>query len=355
VARNYLASVCLDFCAGEPQCYVAPDQGRLKMGSLVYNEKDLRDALIRKHGKKLEFLFKEGVDQKLLEFKVESLVGRHFDGTKKGAYVDNGAPNLATAADWALDALREWAGRTIEGNFAELTREWAKNGEGKSYGPNKPSVPTDVPTCLGTTIDWLFLFSRESSNSQTTDMYLVSTLGKDEGGQDLFNLYHWIFTDIWRPLLGGRMNIPLQKAMNKPSKKGLHKKFWDQSDIQFGNSDQTHHFAAYFWWGANVGTSDWVLKKALKHTKDIDETDTCTNPGDVDLGILAAKWGEQMRLHPGYIGEAVERELRRGTVAGHLCGLLLRVREQVPIEPIHDKYQIIPKETPRIPNRKKIP
>lgn len=279
----------------------------------MYKEVDLRRELIRKHGAKLEFLFTEGVDKKILEFKVERLhLGRRFDGTAKGAYVDGGAPDLATAADWALDALRKWAGISREDIFAEISREWAKNGEGKF----------DVPASLGSTIDWLYLFSADSSNSLARRlMYAVNGPGLGADGsiakwignaknvhlpRDLFALYMWIFADMWDE--GGHLNT---HVVHKPSNMGLNKSFWDISDINYGNSDQTHHFAGYFWFGAKYGTSDFLLKRALAHTKDyIKDTDTVTNPGDVDLGILAAQWGDYMKHHRGYIGKDVERSLR---------------------------------------------
>jgi len=104
----------------------------------TYTATDLRHELIRKYGAKLDFLFSQ-FDKKRILFDVKASRFIRFDGTDsrrcaasswfggdtRGVYLDEGAPDLATAADWALDALRVWAGRSKD--FAEIGREWAKN------------------------------------------------------------------------------------------------------------------------------------------------------------------------------------------------------------------------------------
>jgi hypothetical protein len=159
------------------------------------------------------------------------------------------------------------------------------------------------------------------------DMYPLTSISLNS--IDLFNLYCWIFNDEWQPIPG------LNKAkVDIPSYTGLHPVFWDIKDFSpmesffpvniprnemppkyvFNPHDQTHHFAAYFWLGAQpFGTSDPALYHALRFSGDIDMNGAVVNPGDVALGILAAKWGRHMRDHPGYIGESVEASLRFAT------------------------------------------
>ena len=181
----------------------------------TYTATDLRQELIQKHGAKLKFLFSQ-FDKKKILFEVNPLrfirlvstdirereTSSRFDGDTKGAYVDEGAPDLATATDWALDALRTWAGRSKD--FAYIGREWAKNG---------PECKYNAPASIGTTIDWLYLFSGGSSPSGSSDMYPVYSHSDQI---DLFNLYCWIFCNRWSPISG------ITKSMvNIPSNTGL--------------------------------------------------------------------------------------------------------------------------------------
>jgi hypothetical protein len=65
-----------------------------------------------------------------------------------------------------LEAIREWAGNGLGGSgnyFGEITRDWAKEGEGKG----------DVPACLGSVLDWCYLFSSGPSSNPSDDMYDV--------------------------------------------------------------------------------------------------------------------------------------------------------------------------------------
>jgi len=95
--------------------------------------------------------------------------------------------------------------------------------------------------------------------------------------------------------------------VNIPSNTGLNRKYWD---IYGADYDQTHHFAGYFWWGAHVGTNSILLKAALFATGEYSWTGKPINPGDIELGITAAKWGSCMKNYPGYIGKMVEADLR---------------------------------------------
>ncbi len=267
----------------------------------TYTATDLRRELVQKHGAKLKFLFSQ-FDKKRILFEVNTVrfirlvsadirereTSSRFDGDTKGAYVDEGAPDLATATDWALDALRIWARRSKD--FAYIGREWAKNG---------PQCKCNAPASIGTTIDWLYLFSRDSSPSKSSDMYPVYSHSDQI---DLFNLYCWIFCNRRSPISG------ITKSMvNIPSNTGLNRKYWD---IYGADYDQTHHFAGYFWWGAHVGTNSILLMAALFATGEYSWTGKPINPGDIELGITAAKWGSCMKNYPGYIGKMVEADLR---------------------------------------------
>jgi hypothetical protein len=52
--------------------------------------------------------------------------------------------------------------------------------------------------------------------------------------------------------------------VNITSDRGLNKKYWDMAPELGGinTTDQTHHFAGYFWFGANVGTGSHRLNIA---------------------------------------------------------------------------------------------
>ncbi len=268
---------------------------------MPYTASDLRAKLISRHGRKLDFLFKE-FDKRGFEFKVEDLWLRNFDGTSKGAYVKDNAPDLDTAAGWAMDALREWAGLGLSGSgnyFGEITREWASHGDGEK----------DVPACVGSTIDWAYLFSSNANGRlvASADMYQVAGGNKP----DLFNLICWVFADKLDAVVGFA-----DAKVNKPSTLGLNKRWWDcdpRLPVIPNDSDQTHHFAGYFWFGANVGTSTSLMRTALSGTTDWSIVhQKVINQGDYDLGFLGAQWGERMKDKPGFIGKAVESDLRTG-------------------------------------------
>jgi hypothetical protein len=265
----------------------------------TYSVNDLRQLLIKRHGAKLQFLL-DKFDARKFEFEIQDLWFRRFDGTAKGVYVDDGASSLSEATDWALDAIREWAGHGIDHNgnyFGEITRAWAKTGEGKD----------NVPACLGSVLDWCYLFSSGPSSNSNSDMYHVYT--RTGGPLDLTNLYCWVFADKWRA-----SSLKHAHAMvNITSDRGLNKKYWDMSPELGGinKTDQTHHFAGFFWFGAHVGTGSHRLNIALSTTGDYSLLHhKVLNQGDYDLGYLAADWGKKMVTNRGYLGKQIEASLR---------------------------------------------
>ena len=263
----------------------------------TYSVNDLRQLLIQRHPAKLQFLL-DKFDARKVEFEIQDLRFRRFDGTSNGVYVDDGASSSSEAADWALGAIREWAGNGLgasDSYFCEITREWAKTGEAKD----------NVPACLGSILDWCYLFSSGPSSNSSSDMYDVT----NPGDFDLTNLYCWVFADKW-----AATELKHTRAMvNITSDRGLNKKYWDMSPELGGmnTTDQTHHFAGYFWFGANVGTGSHRLNLALSTTGDYSLLhQKVLNQGDYDLGYLAADWGKKMVTNPGYLGKQIETSLR---------------------------------------------
>jgi hypothetical protein len=205
-----------------------------------------------------------------------------------------------------MNGLRMWAGRGVPGNrngdfsgpayFAEIAREWARSG----YNAN------NVPSCLGSTLDFLYLFSSDTARDiSTDDMYPVFSTVQT----DVFNIYCWIFASIWRADAGGtRAAVPMS------SRHGLHRDFWNSDPAQPSDADQTHHFAGYFWLGARFGCNPAVVMRALEHTSDAINhglnSPTITNAGDVLLGLLAAQWGAVMVEAPDYLGHRIAESLR---------------------------------------------
>src|SRR4051794_24664730 len=106
----------------------------------------------------------------------------------EGAYVYELASDLATATDWALHSLRISAVRSKD--FSEICLAWPNN---------RPQCRCDAPASIGTTIDWLYLFSGSSSSNRSSGMYPVYNHGYQI---DLFNLCCWIFCNQWSPMAG---------------------------------------------------------------------------------------------------------------------------------------------------------
>lgn len=231
-----------------------------------------------------------------------------FVGSDQGLFISRDANSISEAADWALDAMRQWAfnGLRARGNgiggrnyFGRITRRWAKYGQGAN----------NVPGSLGSTLDWLYFFSKDASRNPSDVMYPVFS----HLDNDLFNVYCWVYSNLWSAdsVVGNR------PAVEITSDHGLHIDFWDS---QYGNGDQTHHFAAFVWFGAHYGISDHLVLTALTQSGDahLDLSERSgfkiTNRGDALLGFLATRWGDRMRTAPGYLGHDIARSLR------HNCG-----------------------------------
>ena len=107
------------------------------------------------HGSKYSFVLKKMASLNH-PFTVESLFARDYSGGHNGVKVSTGAKNLPQALEWAQDGLREWAhgGIDINANYFGLTtREWAITQN------------SSTAKCCGSTADFLYLFSGNSSKS----------------------------------------------------------------------------------------------------------------------------------------------------------------------------------------------
>ena len=233
---------------------------------------------------------------------VEYLIGRDFDGTIDHAYVSTGANSQSEAKQWAEDAIREWAGlgaTSTSTYFTKLVRNWAMNGPGKGH----------TAKCIGTTLDFLTLLSAAGSKSSTFDMLSCSSAHKF----DVPGTFCWVFADRYSPIDPSETTHPGVNiggpASSKIGPPGLAEKYWDSFP---GNewTDQTHHFAGYFSFGANWGTATSVVHTALAATSDWSiREQKITNQGDYDLGFLAANWGSSWASKPRFIGKEVEKDL----------------------------------------------
>lgn len=288
---------------------------------MAYTAADIRGKLIDRHGSKMKFLFEE-LDKRNIPFKVEKLIARSFDGSANQIRVGTDLADTGAASDVALDAIREFAGITLKDNgntFGLITREWAKRGDGEK----------NMPICVGSTVDWAFLFSRAASTRGNLQMYSVDS----RFSANLFNLICWVFADLWQPV-GAH---PDSTVVCKSSDLGLHRRYWDKAfraqldkdEVPDPNDpthtpnsyDQTHHFAAYFWVGGVQGKNTVVLHAALRGTHDVEFivdkrgfTDVrVTNWGDYLLGFLGADWGYAMLKQPGLMGDKITADLRNGT------------------------------------------
>ena len=289
---------------------------------MSYTKNDIYEELKRVHHRKLEFLLQE-FETSGSRFEITNLQAsvppRRYAGAEWGVQVDSGAGNVGQASRWALNALRQWAWAGVQPDrtyFAGITRKWA-------------SAMAEVPACLGSTIDWLYLFSKNASDDPQQRMYEVYTSVSEK---DLFNVYCWVFLGQWTP--GGTTQV------NRNSARGLHPVFWDSLGMGHNTSehaawdralnesrtyrrppglgpvtdpcalhDQTHHFAAYFYMGARAG-SDLGGDTTTLFTGDQNVQGQIVNLGDYLLGLLAAQWGRRMKARPDYIGERVARSLR---------------------------------------------
>ena len=115
-------------------------------------------------------------------------------------------------------------------------------------------------------------------------------------------IFCWVYAGTRDPLFirgSGGVDIPAHLGMHVDYRESriprpgepLPGQVYDQVTGTWPNEDQTHHFAAYFYWGAKplfFGNSNIVLKRTLSHTGDFPRT---VNRGDYNLGILAADIG----------------------------------------------------------------
>ena len=177
--------------------------------TFIYTGRDIRTALASDpdHGSKYAFALRE-FDQRGFGIGVQDtgLFGGKFQVTDRGITIDTGANDLDTAVRWAKSALREWANRGIKTYFAEIARAWARDQK------------SSFSKCMGSTVDFLFLFSRDSApvSDRTMDMYWVN----DSQKTDMTQLYLWVFVDWWTPI--GQTNDPI---MVHPELSDLHPDF----------------------------------------------------------------------------------------------------------------------------------
>ena len=240
-------------------------------------------------------------------FEVEYLIGRDFDGGEKKAYVSTGAKDQAQATSWAKDAIREWAGSGVlaAGNYFPLiARDYAGNGPGKA----------NTAKSLGTTLDFLILMSKFGSTAPNMDMLETNAII----GKDVPEVFCFIYANKFSPgnflqKTQAMVNIEGPVGSGPP---GLNAQFWDS--LNGSHTDQTHHFAAYFCFGASHGFHINELHIALQATADWSIVhQKVTNQGDYDLGFVGAKWGASFKKKPRFIGKEVEAALLAKDTAVH--------------------------------------
>jgi hypothetical protein len=245
---------------------------------------------------------------------VEWLIGRHFDGEYGRAYVDTGARDRMQATEWAKDALRERAGTGVDvpGNYFPLiARDYAINGPGKG----------NTAKSLGTTLDFLILLSKFGSNHPSGDMLETNaTLGKD-----VPEVFCYIYANKYSPgnftqrtramvNIQGNEATKTKSAVGPP---GLDPMYWD-SGPGHEHEDQTHHFAAYFCFGASHGFHPNEIHTALSYSGDWSIWDQkVLDQGDYNLGFVGAKWGASFKKKPRFIGKEVEQALLTKDTAIH--------------------------------------
>ncbi len=268
--------------------------------AFIYTGDDLRKALASdpQHGAMWAFVVKE-FDKRGFLLSVQGLgIFTSWKASATGVTVDTGASDIATAAKWAMNGLREWAYLGIkEPNtyFGEIARAWAV------------SQKASCTQCLGSTVDFLFLFSMEAADSGASGigMYQISSSLE----RDLKGILLWVFVGWWDiPWVQGFDHTPVATDQTD-----LHPDYHDSQPGLY-DQDQTHHFALYFYVGVKVGSSIWLLKPVLKRTHDIDEDgNIITNAGDYYLGLTAARLGDDFDDRPRFIGAAITRALQQAS------------------------------------------
>jgi len=219
-----------------------------------------------------------------------------WKASDRGIIVDTGASDIATAAKWARNGFREWAYLGIKDPktyFGEIARAWAI------------SQKASCTKCLGSTVDFLYLFSMEAADSGASGIGMYQISSSIE--RDLKGILLWVFVDWWEvPIVQGFHHTPVATDQTD-----LHPDYHDSTPGNY-DEDQTHHFALYFHVGVKVGSSIWALKPVLKRTNDIDDDGKLIiNAGDYYLGRTAAELGDDFDDHPRFIGAEITRKLQQ--------------------------------------------
>ncbi|RYZ74842.1 MAG: RHS repeat-associated core domain-containing protein, partial [Proteobacteria bacterium] len=166
---------------------------------------DVRNRMVQNYGSKIKFALRQ-FDLYGHKFSFDQSIYGNFDGNYRSAKIkcdENGSLDLE--AHWGMEALREWAdsgsGSNLAGDryFDNISRKWALSGDKAG----------DTGGVLGSQLDWLHLFSAETSSSKTAKMYTRFQLP---------NIYLWVFTgsdSLWAdrfpvmvPIVGNGMVGP---------------------------------------------------------------------------------------------------------------------------------------------------
>ena len=250
-----------------------------------YSAAEVTTKMREKYGAKVEFALHQ-FEAYGHTFSVEDLWFRNFDGGYRFAKVDCGASSTDQAADWGMDALREWAeagsGVGVDEYFVSISRKWARWGDSAN----------DTGAVLGSVLDWLHLFSGETSRSTKGGMYYRDRVP---------SLYLRVFTNsrsIADVAWDGRA-VAAVPITGVPGPAGLHSDYWDGVD---NRSDQTHHFAVYFafqfmtYWGTDFVNDHFAGDAG--------------NVGDRRLSRRATKWQLRYMSQPDYYGKQIEADLK---------------------------------------------
>ncbi|MBX3437474.1 MAG: hypothetical protein KF861_08295, partial [Planctomycetaceae bacterium] len=217
--------------------------------SFIYTPRDVRKELESdpKHGPMFALVLKE-FDKRGFGMGVQDL---GFFGSwkvsERGITIHTGASDIAKAAAWAKNGLREWAKIGItepKQYFGEIAREWAK------------SQRASCTKCLGSTLDFLYLFSMNGAGrfEGTNEMYPIT----DSIRRDLKGILLWVFVNWWDiSIVQG-----LDSAKVETDQSDLHPDYHDSQPGLY-DEDQTHHFALYFYVGVKVGASKLLLDPVL--------------------------------------------------------------------------------------------
>lgn len=263
----------------------------------IYTPQEIRREMESdpKHGAIFAFVLKE-FDARGFSMGVQPLgIFTSWQASARGVTVDTGARDIATAARWAKNGLREWAYLGIQGTntyFGEVARAWSK------------SQKASCTKCIGSTVDFLYLFSMSMADSGASGigMYQISS----SINRDLKGILLWVFVGWWDVgVVQGFDSTPVQTDQTD-----LHRDYHDSQPNHY-DEDQTHHFALYFYVGVKVGSDKFLLKPVLKRTHDIDDDGNITNEGDYYLGLTAARLGDDFDNRPRFVGAEITRALQQ--------------------------------------------